>query len=203
MPRYKGAPTAYPASPCGRCGKCKALSLLSCQGLWSPTEPKGVARDPHPLRHRLHQMLAALRNRAENRPGNESALRINRANSPPGEGTLCQGGVALPPPSPACLPPGAPHCQQRAWGTAPHCPTDRAWPAPLREGWGSKGSSRRTHLLQAAWTVALGPGVPAQLPSGLTWERGPSRPPRGPTSQGMGRRSPEREGSILKGRHEM
>lgn len=164
MPRYKGAPTAYPASPCGRCGKCKALSLLSCQGLWSPTEPKGVARHPHPLRHRLHQMLAALRNRAENRPGNESALRINRANSPPGEGTLCQGGVALPPPSPACLPPGAPHCQQRAWGTAPHCPTDRAWPAPYEKGGGQRAAAEEHTCSRRRGRWPWDPGFPPSSP---------------------------------------
>lgn len=112
--------------------------MLSCQGLQSPTEPKGVARHPHPLRYWLHQMLATLRNRAKNRFYNESVLRINRANSPPGEDTLCQGGTTPPTSSPSLPSTRSPPLSAEGLGTTPQLPYRQSMASPLQEGWGSK-----------------------------------------------------------------
>lgn len=78
---------------------------------------KGRPCHSHPLRYWLHQMLATLRNKAENSLYNESVLRITWANSPPGEDTLPGRHHHLPsqPGPPLSLSLRAPHSQQRAW----------------------------------------------------------------------------------------
>lgn len=96
MHRYRWGAHCVPSFKLWQVQEVQVSVLALLPGAPVPHRAQRGRRHPHPLRYWLHQMLATLRNRAKNRFYNESVLRINRANSPPGEDTLHQGGTTPP-----------------------------------------------------------------------------------------------------------